>query len=93
MKGSIALRIGQVQKDIITQCNGGKEFDVVDIDSPNSDVKAKARLCISKIMEYVNKCCDEGLKKNFMCRSFKNGPAATGSSAFAKSSKRAKLSY
>ena len=94
MRGSIALRIGQVPRDVIIECNGGKVFDVSDIDSTNSDVKAKARICIGKIMEYVNRCCDEGLKKNFLCRSFKtNGNSVNGASAFAKSSKRAKLSY
>ena len=42
MRGSIALRIGQVQRDVIIECNGGKVFDVSNIDSTNSDVKVKA---------------------------------------------------
>ena len=47
-------------------------------------------------MDYVNKCCDDGLKKNFLSRSFSSnggGAAKTAEgSAFSKS-KKIKVSY
>ena len=43
IKGSIVLRIGQVSKDVIIQCNNGKEFNVSDIKLANTDIKAKTK--------------------------------------------------
>ena len=94
MKNSIALRIGQVPRDIIIKCNGGKEFDVSDINSSDVEVRKLARACIKNIMEYVNKCCNEGLKKNYLSRIPNSGEKNTGASgsAFSKS-KKIKLTY